>query len=137
MPTIGPNLDWHKGEAIKQINKSIGETRLTFITDLPGQEAIYQEKRDEASRYISEGRPSDLADYPMLGAEAGITAATASDLADMWIGLNQQWVLIAADLEKIRMAAVKAIGAASIVSDVEAALNTFRAALAAYTPPGA
>lgn len=135
MPSFGQNMDWIKSKAIGEVGTEIGAYRLNFITDLPGQEAIYQAKRDEAARYITEGRPADLTDFPLLRAEEGITAPTASDLADLWIGMDIQWRNIAADLEKIRMTAVKSINAATDRAGVQSALDAFRASMAAYTPP--
>ncbi len=127
-------LDQAKLDAAETVLRAVKVARLRYITDLPGQEAIYQEKRDEASRYISEGRPSDLFDYPMLAAEAGVTAPTASDLADMWIALNMQWKEVAAKLEKNRMTAIKAVEAATDRAEIDAALETLNAALAALQP---
>lgn len=129
MPTIGPDMTFHRSEAIGVIRDAIAAYRRQIITDLPGQDAIYQNKRSEAEAYIAAGRPTDLTPYPMLAAETGITAPTASELADLWIVLNTQWVQLAAALEAVRLSATAEVGAATTRAEIDAALTAFNTQL--------
>jgi hypothetical protein len=54
-----------------------------------------------------------MAAYPMLAAEAGITAPDAAALAALWLAMGAGWRQVAAQLERLRMEAVGAIGAAA------------------------
>lgn len=129
MPIIVPNLTFHKSEAINEIKLRISEERLKYITDMPGQEAIYQDKRLEALDYIAAGSPTDLTDYPMLQSEVGITASTAYELAQMWLNLNLLWKSIASSLEGIRMTANVAVEASQNRTEINAALAQFHATM--------
>jgi hypothetical protein len=134
MPVIGPNIAWHKGKALASVRDHVGTARRAYITDLPGQDAIYQAKEVEAKAYIDDPSP-DMADYPMLDAETGITAATSTELANLWITMGTQWRSIAAQIEAARMTANSAIGNAATVADIEAALTALDTTLAGLPPP--
>jgi len=134
MPVIGPNMDWHKGKALASVREMVGTTRQAYITDLPGQDAIYQAKETEAKAYIDDPSPN-MAGYPMLAAETGITAATPTELANLWITMGTQWRSVAAQVEAARMTANAAIGNAATVADIEAALTALDTTLAGLSPP--
>ncbi len=74
-----------KAAAVDQINARVGDLRRRIYTDIPGQDALYLEKRAEAVAYVREARggaePATLADYPLLDSETGITAPTPWQLA--------------------------------------------------------
>lgn len=118
-----------KSEAPGRIRQVISSARRTYITDLPGQDAIYQAKETEAKAYLAEATPI-LADYPLLSAEIGITAATATELANLWITLAQQWRSVAAQLEAARMTANASVNLATTVAEVDAALAVLNDAIA-------
>lgn len=130
MPTISPNMTWHKGQGLNKTKELIALARQTFITDLPGQDAIYLAKENEAVSYLAASNPV-LADYPLLAAEVGITAATATELANMWITMAQQWRTIAAQLEAARMTANASIGSATTVTEINTALVNLEISIAA------
>jgi hypothetical protein len=111
------------------LNIKVTKARRMYITALPGQDAIYQAKENEATAYLAATDPV-LADYPLLNAEVGITAATATELANLWITLAQQWRSVAAQLEAARMTANASIGSATTIAEVDAALATLDAAIA-------
>lgn len=85
-----------------------GETRARFISTVPGQEATYLKKADEAARY-TEG--DDPAGYPYITAEAAATGQTPAAVAALIAAKAAQWTTINAQIEAIRIAA-KAGGAA-------------------------
>lgn len=110
-----------KASARVQLTAAISAARVAMITDLPGQDMIYLAKEAEARAWVADPEP-DSADYPLLSAEAGITAPDADALAQLWLNLAALWRAAAAQLEALRMAVGSAIDAAATVEDVEAAL---------------
>ncbi len=129
MLVIGPNINRHKTKALASVRDYISSARQNYITDLPGQDAIYQAKENEAVAYLAETNPV-LTDYPLLNAETGITAATATELANLWLTLAQQWRSVAAQLEAARMTANASIGSATTIAEIDAALAALDATIA-------
>ncbi|SEN77239.1 hypothetical protein SAMN04488103_107184 [Gemmobacter aquatilis] len=116
-------------EAKAQARAEISAARATMITTLPGQQMIYMAKEAEAARYIADPAP-DLATYPLLAAEIGITAPDAWQLAQIWLAMADLWRQAAAGLEALRLGTAAAVAAAGTVAEVAAALIAFRAAFA-------
>jgi len=131
MPTIGPDMAFHKAQAVKQINAVIAEVRLRYITDLPGQEALYQRKEAHAQAYKDAGYPADLTGFPLIAAETGITAPTSQALADLWLTNAADWEAIAATLEAIRMTAVMAVKGATTRADIATTMANMETELSA------
>ena len=117
-----------KSAARAEITTRISAARSAMIITLPGQQMIYLAKEAEAARYIADPAP-DLATYPMLAAEIGITAPDAWQLAQIWLGMADIWRQAAAGLEALRLATAAAIEAAGTVAEVETALARLRNAL--------
>lgn len=112
------------------IEDLISDVRLRFITDIPGQEAVYLSKADEAHAYLATTpEPSNLNEFPLLQAEVGITAGTATDLAQLWLANQAAWRQIAAILEGIRMAGYAAVDAATSAAEMEASVDALRQSL--------
>lgn len=122
-----------KARASAHVNETIGQRRLDFITDGPGQEMIYREKVAEAERYMVE-RPDDLDAYPFLAAEIGITAPDAEALVSLWLARARTWKAIGGQLEAIRQGALIAIGAATEPVGVDVAVSEFDTVYAAWAP---
>ncbi|WP_370341788.1 hypothetical protein [Pararhodobacter marinus] len=110
-----------KASARATLHAWMTEARRAAITDLPGQDLIYQAKEAEARAYVADPSP-DLADYPLLSAEIGITAPDAAALAALWISLSADWRATAATLEALRMATGSAIDNATSEAAITAAL---------------
>ncbi len=101
---VSKNLALVRFEAERSIDVAANATRMRFAT--PDMHQIYSDKRNEAERYLkllAEGTGPDMGDFPYLSAEIGITAETASDVANLWIYMNQQWQTIASIIEQIRL----------------------------------
>lgn len=115
------------------INASIGRIRLRLVTDIPGQEALYMEKRTEAAAYIAEaaqgGEPKDLADYPLLAAERGITAPDAWQLAQLWLNRAELFKRVGAATEGLRQRALADLQAAPDLTAIETIQTDFNQAL--------
>lgn len=136
MPSFGQNMPRRQREAIARVNAKIGEARLSYITAIPGQEMLYQAKEAEAVRYVAMSpEPADLSDFPLIGAEVGITAATAYELAQLWLNMSAQWRGVAAELEALRLTAVRDIEEAATAEEIATAESDLEAALAARTAP--
>ena len=120
--------------ATNKLKEAVSAARQQYITSLPGQDAIYQAKENEAIQYLAETSPT-LADYPLLNAETGTTAPTATELANLWISMAQQWRSVAAQLEAARMTANASIGSATTVAGVDVALAALDAAIAGLPQP--
>ncbi|MDZ7908267.1 MAG: hypothetical protein U5N10_08655 [Gemmobacter sp.] len=97
----------------------IAAARSALITDLPGQQMIYLAKEAEARAFLADPAP-DLAAYPLLAAEVGLTAPDAQALAQVWLNMAMLWRNAAAGLEATRLALGAAIDAATTVAEVRA-----------------
>lgn len=116
--------------AVDRINAAAGRVRLMIYTDIPGQDALYLEKRAEAVAYVAEanqgGEPKTLADYPLLANETGVTAPTPYQLAQLWLNRSDQFKRVGAATERARMQALIAVSTApdeTTIETIEAAFN--------------
>ncbi|WP_295080907.1 hypothetical protein [Tabrizicola sp.] len=120
-------------DASLRINGLAGELRLRIYTDIPGQDALYLEKRAEAVAYVAEargrGEPASLTNYPLLENELGVTAPTAWTLAQLWLNRSDQFKRVGAATERLRMQALIAIASASSFDALEAIERDFTEAL--------
>ncbi|WP_295080899.1 hypothetical protein [Tabrizicola sp.] len=116
--------------AAQVIDDLVTAARLRFVTQLPGQEAIYLAKEAEARTYVATmPEPDSLEDFPYLAAEVGITAATARELALIWLQKGAQFRGLGAATENLRMGARKALTNAATPQDVAELLNSLSADL--------
>lgn len=116
-----------------RINQAAGEVRKRIYTDIPGQDALYLEKRAEAVAYVAEargrGEPPTLVDYPLLANEVGVTAPTAWNLAQLWLNRSDQFKRVGAATERLRMQALIDITTAKDFESLEAIERDFTEAL--------
>ncbi|GHC41739.1 hypothetical protein GCM10007291_49550 [Gemmobacter nanjingensis] len=115
-------LEAAKAEARVTLAAAVTAARAALITDLPGQSMIYLAKEAEAARWAADPAP-DLADYPLIAAEIGITAPDGASLAQIWLNLAALWRSAAADLEALRLTTRAAIDAATTLEEVGAAVS--------------
>jgi hypothetical protein len=127
-PTAAEALDAARTRASRAVEQAVAAIRRAFITDLPAQEMIYLAKEAEARAFLAASAPV-LADYPFLSAEAGITAATPTALATLWLALAAQWRTVAARIEAARMTATAALAAATTPAEAEGAVEALRGTL--------
>lgn len=112
-------LSEKKLEMKRLVAEKIRLARTRFITDLPGQEAIYARKKETAVAYLqSDPLPSTLDDYPLLKKEVGVTAPTAFELAQIWLNLDSLWETVAANLEAVRLGTNQEIDATTTTSEL-------------------
>lgn len=108
-----------KATAHAALAARIAAARSALITDLPGQQMIYLAKEAEARAWLADPSP-DLAAYPLLAAEVGLTAPDPATLAQIWLNMAMLWRNAAAGLEATRLALGAAIDAATTVAEVRA-----------------
>lgn len=114
-----------------QINSTIGDIRKRFITPLPGQDMIYLRKESEAMKYLADSAPS-LLNYPMIGNEIGITGSDAYEVAQIWLNMASQWMMVAGILENIRLGHLQGLGLAETAPEVAAVKLSFNNAVATF-----
>lgn len=110
------------------------QARLTYITDIPGQEGIYISKRDEAKAYlqlVAASEEPDMAEFPLIASEIGVTAPTAYEVAQVFLNLNAMWTNAAAAIDTAYFSAQIVIQAATTEAEVTAAVEGLRATLIA------
>lgn len=114
--------------AMLALNGYVARKRNLIITDLPGQDMIYLRKEEEGRRYLDLPiEPETLEQFPLIAAEVGITAPTAYQLAMIWVQLGSLWVVIAVQLEQLRMSFGAQIQSASTFAEIDALVQTIEA----------
>lgn len=117
-----PDLATVKAGAKAHIDEAAERARLKYITPGAGQAMTYAEKATQARECLAATDPLE-ADYPLLAAEIGITAASLVDVAAVVVAAHSAWIGIGAQIEGARLQAKAAIDAAEDVSAVHAAAD--------------
>jgi hypothetical protein len=117
--------------AIAIVDAQAETCRLQFITPGFGMQLTYIEKQREGSAFLAAfptaaafaaASPSPAAwQYPLIYNEIGITGATAWEVAEVFQQNYKNWLIIGGAIERLRLAAHAAIGAATSVAGVNAA----------------
>ena len=102
-------LAQYKVAANRKIDEKSATLRSRYITTVPGQEAVYAEKVEEATDFISEGYTSDIKLFPLLHAEVKATELTPKQVADGIIEKKSQWIHLNAQIEEARIRAKRII----------------------------
>ncbi len=122
-----------RAKAVSRCNEMVGNTRLMFITDIPGQAAIYSEKEAEAADYISrDPEPTDLSPYPFIEREMQATGMTAYECSQLFLNMAAQWRPLGAQLEGLRIGYNKQISEAATQSEIDIILSDLGAVLETY-----
>lgn len=124
VPTPEADLPTVKARAIDAVNTRAGNSRLKFMTSIPGQESTYQFKQQEMERYYAATDPQP-ADYPFLAAEAAATGQNLAELAALVKATWEQWQPLAVHIEATRRGAIVAIENAETVEEVLAVQPVF------------
>lgn len=117
-------------EAIAEINSTMSEVRKAYVTDIVGQDMLYQAKEEEAKAYLL-NLPVDLVDYPLISGEIGITGTTAYEVAQVYVNMAAQWKQLAGTLENLRLGAVKEVEEATTISAITSAKTNYMTAIMA------
>jgi hypothetical protein len=112
-------------EQIDLVNTKAGETRTKYVTNIPFQEAAYQAKEADVRRYKSDGYPRDLTPYPFVAAEVDATGLSATQAANDVIIQADQWLMLNAEIERLRRKASVKIGAETDWKQVSVIANNY------------
>lgn len=131
-PITSEDVEQFRIYALDRVNYLAGRERLKLITNIPGQEMLYIQKEAEALDYIAQDpEPTDMANYPFLEAEVGITAPTALEVAQVYANLSAIFKATGASLENARLGAIAVIETAEDTATMEATLDAYVTGLAA------
>ena len=124
------SIDILRAEHLAKIDELTGQARLKYITSAPGQDIIYALKRDEATKYVAAGYPSDLTDYPFIAAESTATLKTPTQVVDTILAKCQAWITAGAVIDAQKQKAKDAIANPSAtVADMRSAVADFVVAI--------
>ncbi|TBZ98228.1 hypothetical protein E0H56_03735 [Rhizobium leguminosarum bv. viciae] len=124
------DLATHKAAIAKAIDAAAERERLKYITAGAGQALTYQQKADEATRYLAATNP-DPSDYPLLSAEVGVTASDIAGVAQVVKTAFTLWQVIGAGIERARLTAKAAVDAAQSAEEADAVYSSI-----AWPSPG-
>ena len=108
---------------INRINGLAERARQRYITNGTGQEMVYGEKASEAEKYVANGYPDSLDDYPMLKAESEERGITAKDLSNEILNTRSNWIQVAAKIEKLRFRYKNKLNNAETVDEAKSAVK--------------
>jgi hypothetical protein len=100
-PVIDYNDSVKKAKA--KIDRAAGAVRLRYITDVPGQQAVYMQKLEQANLFIADNLVADNS-IPYIIAEAEARNITKLAAAQLIIGIADFWnITVAPKIEGIRI----------------------------------
>lgn len=122
----------HRFLARRLIDEAAGKARLRYITDVPGQQAVYITKLAEAEAYLASivaGQPT-AQPGAYVAAEAAVRGISAVQMSELVVALAAQWSgVVGPAIEAARIAAKLQLDAADTVPEIEAARDAAIAAL--------
>jgi hypothetical protein len=107
-----------RAAAVAEVNQGAGAFRQRFITDIPGQQATYLGKEQEALAWTEGANPDD---FPYLANEAAATGQEIGDVVALILATATTWRALDAKVEGKRRGAAVAIAAAETEEDVNTA----------------
>lgn len=126
---VPPTFEELKAQYKNAIDGLAGQTRLRYITDVPGQEATYLLKAQQAEAYAVAGFAGTVP--AMLAAEAAATNQTPQQVAQSVIATRDVWVnVLNPQIESVRIGGKMKVDAAADAKELAALWVTVTAALA-------
>lgn len=123
-------LELRRGAAQAQIDDAAGQARLRYITDVPGQQATYQRKEQQARQWVDSGYSGAAPSF--IAAEAQALGETPQHIAQQVITLADFWAYSKGpQIEAARIKWKAAVRAAETLEAVQAALDAAMAELEA------
>lgn len=116
------HLNESRRESLKRIDSAAEAVRLKFITPGAGQAMVYQRKVQEAETLALDNNP-DADHYPLLAAEIGITGETLQEVAETVLAKRDQWLAVAALIERTRLLAKADIQAADTAAGIDTIIS--------------
>lgn len=109
-----------KHHAKRAIDTAAGEARLRYITDVPGQSAVYLQKMEQARAFI--GLAGLGTPPPYITAEATATGVTPINAANAIAAVAALWNdQVGPSIEQARIAGKRAVDAAATPAAIDAA----------------
>ena len=108
-------------KAARQVAEAAETARLQFITPGSGKAMAYQEKAREAMAFLADAAPTEVK-YPLIYAEAGITAATAQGVAELVAARFETFRQIEAQIARTETGAKRDIAQAPSAAEIDAIL---------------
>lgn len=121
---VAQDLESFKLNALQRINQAVGEIRRLYVTDIPGQEALYLMKQSEAIDWVASDNPQPE-QFPLISAEIGVTGETGNEVAQIYLNLAAIYTQTIAQLETIRLGHIDMVESAETVEQVETAVDSF------------
>ena len=109
-----------KIQCCDRIDKTAGDIRLKYITEVPGQQATYWMKTEEARSIKAAGLIDgiDMTPYPLIQAEMNATGYGMTLVVNSILDTEASWRQLAAKIEEVRRKGKINIKAATSVLDV-------------------
>jgi hypothetical protein len=119
--------------ALRAIDQAAGVARLRYITDVPGQQAVYMVKLQEATAYlVAHGLDDQAPVPPYIAAEAASLGIAPVLVATQVVQLGTLWnEQLGPAIEGARLGGKRAVQDAATVEAVAAALAAALSALQA------
>lgn len=110
---------WARAQARIDIDTAAGRARMRYLTSVPGQDATYTAKYEQAKEYIAANYPSDASAYPWIANEAAASGLTPTQAADRIKGLGDAWAgVIGPAIEGLRVGGKDALPGLATVASV-------------------
>lgn len=110
-----------QAKAQAQVDDAAGQARLRYITDVPGQQATYTRKEQQARQWVDSGYSGAAPSF--IAAEAQALGETPQHIAQQVITLADYWAYVKGpEIEAARIKWKAAVRAAETLEAVQAAL---------------
>lgn len=119
---LSKDLSSLKNAAEEKIDSEAGQIRLHYVTQAPGQDMVYQQKREEAKLVLS-GNAYASEQIPHIVLEALSDNVSVEDKATEIVGQAQLWMRVSALIETQRLSAKKTVRAATSEMAIKQAAN--------------
>lgn len=122
-PSLMPGaLAEAQGAAQAQVDAAAGQARLRYITDVPGQQATYQRKEQQAREWVESGYSGPAPSF--IAAEADALGEQPQQIAQQVITLADFWAYSKGpEIESARIKHKALIRAATTLEAVQTALS--------------
>lgn len=130
---FSPSLAQVQAALMTEIDANAGAARLRYVTDTPGQTAVYLRKSQQAKEYLLAYALNTLATVPpYIASEATATSKTPFVLATEIAAITALWDdQLSPAIEGVRIGGKQAVLAATTAEGAQTAANSANASLAA------
>lgn len=126
--SLTKDLEALRAAAKRKVDGGAEAARQLYVTPGSGQAMVYLVKEAQAKGCLADPNPNP-ADYPLLACtvgterhpETGAIAQDVTEVAQIVLGMAQQWAQIAAAIETARLGAKNAVDDATTPAQIEAA----------------